>query len=163
VDEVGSAAARWTGSVSLVGPEATADAVSRLAEGVQLLHVAAHGRHSADNPLFSAFELADGAWFGYDIDQVQNVPSVVILSACEMGRSASRWGLEALGMSRAWLHAGARTVIASPVVVSDDVAAILLQSTHEHLADGVPPAEALAAAARATGVSAPFLCHGSGW
>ncbi|MBG6055847.1 tetratricopeptide (TPR) repeat protein [Salinibacterium sp. CAN_S4] len=163
VEEVRASAGRWTGSVSLTGADATADAVSRLAGSVNLLHVAAHGRHSADNPLFSAFELSDGAWFGYDIDQLQDVPSVVILSACEMGRSASRWGLEALGMSRAWLHAGARTVISSPVVVSDDVAAILLQSTHEYLAMGRPPAEALAAASGETGISAPFLCHGSGW
>ncbi len=161
--EVHSAAARWTGSVALTGSAATAVAVSGLADSVDLLHVAAHGRHSADNPLFSAFELADGAWFGYDIDQLNRVPSVVILSACEMGRSESRWGLEALGMSRAWLHAGARTVISSPAVVSDAVAATLLQSTHQHLAAGLPPAEALAAAGSETGVSAPFLCHGSGW
>ena len=39
-----------------------------------MLHVAAHGRHSADNPLFSGLELADGPWFGYDIDQLDLHP-----------------------------------------------------------------------------------------
>ena len=34
------------------------------------LHIAAHGRHAADNPLFSGLELADGALFGYDIDLI---------------------------------------------------------------------------------------------
>ena len=37
----------------LFGDQATAERVSRLASDVEVFHVAAHGRHSADNPLFS--------------------------------------------------------------------------------------------------------------
>ena len=91
-----------------------------------MLHVAAHGRHAADNPLFSGLELADGTLFGYDIDLIPSVPDTVVLSACEVGRSSVRWGEEAIGMTRIWLHAGARCVIASPVVVADDDACELL-------------------------------------
>ena len=69
----------------LTGDAATAAAVSELAARVDVLHVAAHGRHSAENPMFSGLELVDGPWFGYDIDQLRAVPDVVLLSACEVG------------------------------------------------------------------------------
>ena len=56
-----------------------------------------HGRHPGDNPLFSALELADGPWFGYDIDQLPHTPSTVMLSSCELGRASVRSGDEASG------------------------------------------------------------------
>ncbi len=121
-EEVAAAARAWPAAEVLTGPAATAAAVSGVATRVDVLHVAAHGRHSADNPMFSGLELADGPWFGYDIDQLRAVPDVVLLSACEAGRSSVRHGEELIGMTAAWLHAGARCVIASAAAVSDDVA-----------------------------------------
>jgi CHAT domain-containing protein len=138
------------------------DAVTASAAEATVLHVAAHGRHAADNPMFSGLELADGTLFGYDIDRMPRVPHTVVLSACELGRSSVRWGEEAVGMTRAWLHAGASSVIAAPVVVADDVACELLGAMHASLASGRTPAEALAAASVATGIVAPFQCHGAG-
>ena len=38
---------------------------------------------------------------------------VVLLSACEVGRSQVRYGEELVGMTTAWLHAGVRCVVAS--------------------------------------------------
>ena len=66
-------------------------------------------------------------------------------------------------MTRVWLHAGTRTVIAAPVIVADDVACELLGAMHARLAAGEPPAEALAAASESTGIVAPFQAHGSGF
>ncbi|MET0296983.1 MAG: CHAT domain-containing protein, partial [Microbacterium sp.] len=122
--------------------------------------MAAHGRHAVDNPLFSGLELSDGALFGYDIDLIPEVPATVVLSACELGRSSVRWGEEALGMTRTWLHAGSRCVIATPVIVADDVACELLAALHSGLARGLDPAEALAEASESTGHLAPFQSHG---
>ena len=48
------------GARSSPATDATAAAVSELAGRVDVLHVAAHGRHSAENPLFSGLELVDG-------------------------------------------------------------------------------------------------------
>ncbi len=163
VEEVGVAAAAWGTTRPLLAGEASVDAVSDLAGRVDLLHVAAHGRHAADNPLFSGLELADGVLFGYDIDHIRPVPRTVILSACEVGRSSVRWGEEAIGMTRAWLHAGVDCVIAAPVVVADDDACELLGAVHTELAAGLAPAVALAAAQERTGIVAPFQCHGSGF
>lgn len=164
-EEVRRAAGAWTAGETriLEGPDATVAAVTALATEVDVLHIAAHGRHAVDNPLFSGFELADGTLFGYDVDLVPQVPATVILSACELGRSSVRWGEEALGMTRVWLHAGADCVIAAPVVVPDDVACELLSAVHAGIAGGSAPAVALAAASDATGLRAPFQCHGNGF
>ena len=142
--EVRAAAKAWRAAPVLAGDDATAAAVSELAGRVDVLHVAAHGRHSAENPLFSGLELVDGTWFGYDIDQLPAVPDVVLLSACEVGRSSVRWGEELIGMTAAWLHAGARCVVASPAAVNDVAAHDALVRVHEALASGADPATALA-------------------
>lgn len=162
-EEVSRAAGAWSASTVLTGDRATVRHVSEAAGAADILHVAAHGRHTADNPLFSGLELTDGVLFGYDIDLIPDVPDVVVLSACEVGRSSVRWGEEALGMTRIWLHAGAGSVIAAPVMVADDDACELLAATHVELAQGVPPAEALAAASSHTGIRAPFHVHGRGF
>lgn len=162
-EEADAAASAWSASQTLRAADATVDAVTDLASQVDLLHVAAHGRHAVDNPLFSGLELADGALFGYDIDRMPHVPATVVLSACEVGRSSVRWGEEAIGMTRIWLHAGTRAVVATPVVVADDVACELLGAMHAELAAGLPAAEALAAASARTGIVAPFQTHGAGF
>ncbi|HTW16189.1 MAG TPA: CHAT domain-containing protein [Nocardioides sp.] len=162
-DEVNAAVKEWPAARVLTGASATAAAVSELAEQVDVLHVAAHGRHSAENPLFSGLMLADGSWFGYDIDRLRSVPDVVLLSACEVGRSTVRWGEELIGMSAAWLHAGARCVIASAAAVNDAAAYDVLVAVHQQLAAGVDPATALAEAVPAvtTGTApVPLVCFG---
>ncbi|GAA1943346.1 CHAT domain-containing protein [Microbacterium deminutum] len=162
-EEVTIAASAWASASVLQDRAASVDAVTALASRVQVLHIAAHGRHALDNPLFSGLELTDGALFGYDIDLMESVPETVVLSSCEVGRSAVRWGEEAIGMARIWLHGGARCVIAAPVVVADDVACELLGAMHEGLAAGVAPAVALAGAAERTGIVSPFQAHGVGF
>lgn len=162
-DEVRTAASVWERAVVLTADDVRVDAVTALAADVDVLHIAAHGRHAADNPLFAGFELADGTLFGYDVDLIPRVPDTVVLSACELGRSSVRWGEEALGMTRVWLHAGARSVIAAPSVVPDDVASELLSALHTGLSSGRSPAEALATASVQTGLRAPFQCHGAGF
>ena len=159
--EVEAAAKEWEIASVLTGADATAGAVSELAARVDVLHLAAHGRHSAQSPLFSGLQLADGPWFGYDIDQLAAVPDVVLLSACEVGRSTVRWGEELIGMTAAWLHAGARCVIASPAAVADVAAYDAFIGLHRGLADGLAPAEALAAVIGAPDADrppAPFVC-----
>ena len=147
----------------LHGDEATAAAVAELAGSVDVLHVSAHGRHSSENPLFSGFELADGPWFGYDIDQLPAVPDVVLLSACEVGRSTLRGGEELIGMTAAWLHAG--------VPLRDRLGgrdqrrrgARRTRPRARELAAGADPAAALAGAVPAVaadGPPAPLVCFG---
>lgn len=151
------------GASALTGRRADVARVSRLASSVDLLHIAAHGRHARDHPLFSGFELADGTWFGCDIDQLRAVPRMVVLSSCELGGATDRWGLDALGMTAAWLHAGTRAVIASPVLLSDADAARSMQVVHTELVSGARPADALATARAALAPRLlPLTCYGNG-
>jgi tetratricopeptide (TPR) repeat protein len=165
-EEVKRAGAHWTDADFLVGHAADAGAVAKLASRVDLLHVAAHGEHSAESPLFSAIELYDGPWSGYDIARVDPVPRHVVLSSCELGRSSVRWGAETIGMTAAWLHAGVRSVTASPTRVNDDLACEVLSEFHRQVSLGCPPAHALASASAVVpddGPPAPFMCFGAGW
>ncbi len=162
-EELAAAALAWPERRRELRPDATAAEVTAVAERVDLLHIVAHGRHAAEHPLFSGFELADGPWFGYDIDELARVPDAVVMSACELGRSASRWGLEALGMARAWLQSGTRTVLSAPAAVGDEAASVLLPAVHRELARGAGMADALRTASAETGLRTPFLARGSGW
>jgi CHAT domain-containing protein len=155
----------WPGAEVLTGAAASSARVAELAQRVDLLHLAGHGRHSGENPLFSAVELADGPWFGYDIDALANTPSTVVLSACELGRVSVRSGEEAVGMTAAWLHAGARHVLSSPALVADHAACEALARWHALVAGGAAPAVALAevGAEAKDGPPRPFLCFGAGW
>ena len=162
-EEVTRAAAAWPGSTVLCGDDAATERVASLAAEVDLLHVAGHGRHTGENPLFSAVELLDGPWFGYDLDLLGRTPSTVVLSACELGRVSVRSGEEAIGMSAAWLHAGARTVLSSPVLVADDVACETFARWHALVATGTAPADALARVVEAADDVVPVLSFGGGW
>lgn len=162
-EEVARGAAAWPRARMLCDDASTVGAVVELGEQVSVLHVAAHGRHSDGNPMFSGLELTDGVLFGYDIDRMARVPETVILSACEVGRSSVRWGWEAIGMTRVWLHAGSHAVIATPVIVADDDACELLGAVHAGLAAGLAPAHALSLASQQTGVLSSFQTHGSGF
>ncbi len=163
-DEAQEAAAHWDTATVLRGSDATCTAVTALAGAATILHLAAHGRHTPDNPLFSGLHLADGFWYGYDIDQLESVPELVFLSACELGRSTATWQQEAIGMTTAWLHAGARCVVAATAAVSDEAARRISARIHAFLASGKPPAEAVALAHdEADGIPVPFVCYGSGW
>jgi hypothetical protein len=162
-EEVTRAAAAWADARVLEGPDATAARVTELAESVDVLHLAGHGRHTRENPLFSAVELVDGPWFGYDIDDLRRTPSTVVLSACELGRVSVRSGEEAIGMSAAWLHAGARTVLSSPVLIADDVACDAMARWHALVAAGTSPADALAEVSAGADDVVPMLSFGAGW
>jgi hypothetical protein len=162
-EEVTRAAAEWQQASVLSGPESTAANVARLAAEVDVLHLAGHGTHPGENPLFAAVGLADGPWFGYDIDLLPAIPSTVVLSACELGRASVRSGEESVGMTAAWLHAGARSVLSSPVVIADDVACDALARWHALVSGGSAPADALAEVAAAADDVVPLLSFGAGW
>lgn len=161
--EIAAGASAWPGAIIVAPEQATTAQLTALAGRTDVLHIAAHGRHSADNPLFSGLEMVDGSWFGYDIEGLEAVPSVVVLSSCELGRSSAVWGQETVGMARAWLHAGVRCVVAAPARVNDATTATALARLHHHLARGLGPADALATMAREGGSPMPFLSFGNGW
>ncbi|HEX2903222.1 MAG TPA: CHAT domain-containing protein, partial [Jatrophihabitans sp.] len=140
-----------------------ADLVAALADS-NVVHVAAHGQHQPENPLFSSIRLASGPVFAYELEQGPTVAEHVVLSACELGQATIRPGDEALGLTSVLLHLGSRSVISGVARVHDDVAAEVMPRYHQGLAGGLDSARALAEACAAqTGLPAPFVCFGASW
>ncbi|MEV0201403.1 CHAT domain-containing protein [Nonomuraea sp. NPDC050691] len=135
-------------------------------DGARLAHLAAHGRLHAAHPLFSSLHLSDGPLTLYDLERLRRAPRVVVLAACESGRSIVRAGDELLGLSATFLAHGARTVIASVVPVPDAETASPMAALHRLLAAGRSAATALAEAQGEVsgdlpGASAGFVCIGA--
>jgi tetratricopeptide (TPR) repeat protein len=171
-DEIAGAAAAWSHTgvppATLTGTAATGAGVLAAGADRALLHIAAHGNHQADNPLFSSIELADGPLSGYDLPA--DLPPHIVLSACDLGLSVVRPGDEPLGMTAALLHGGASVVVAGVGRVADDTAHDVLVGYHRLLAGGgrLTPAQALARALAQSDADtperpAPLVCFGAGW
>ena len=133
--------------------------------------LAAHGRLSADNPLFSALLLADGPLVVYDLEGVSSVPPTIVLAACDSGRTLVYTGDELLGLTSTLISAGATQLIASVLPIPDAETAPLMVALHRRLSKGDAPARALAAAqaevdagdAPALAAAAGFVCLGAGF
>lgn len=151
-------AAETAGTGSLEQARAQ-DVAGALAED-DLVHVAAHGRHAGDNPLFSSLRLHDGPLYAHDLAPAVHARHVV-LSACDVGRARVRVGGEALGMTSALLALGAQCVVAAVAPLADAVSAQAAAVYHERLADGSDAAAALAEAVRATPGAQALVCFGS--
>jgi hypothetical protein len=168
-------ATAWPAATVLTGAEATAAAVARAAGRADILHVAAHGTHEPDNPLFSHLDLADGPLFGYELNRLPRLPGHVVLSACELGLARARGCDETLGMTAALLRGGARSVVAGVARIADAAAFRFGPAHHAALRRGLSPAAALADAVLAAADSAgsgdaadeappaPMVCFGAGW
>ena len=161
--EVVSIGRLWPQSRVLAGSDgARAELVSALASAT-VVHVAAHGQHQPENPLFSSIRLADGPLFAYELDHTSRTAEHVVLSACELGQATIRVGDEALGLTSVLLRLGTRSVISGVARVHDDVAAEVMTRYHAVLATGVDSAQALAGACSGSSTPAPFVCFGSSW
>ncbi len=131
---------------TLRGSAATAQAATRAFEGRRLAHVAAHGTFRADNPQFSALELADGPLTVYDLERIVRPPEWMVLSACDAGRCEIHPGNELMGTSAALLSLGTRAIVSSAAPVPDDGVIPVMIALHEALARGHGLARALATA-----------------
>ncbi len=166
-EEVQACAYLWPGATVL--PLCEPQQLLEAAAGARLVHVAAHGAHDADNPLFSSLELSGGLVFGHDLTRMHPPPVHVVLSACDLGLATVRPGGEPLGMTAALLHTGTGSVVAGVARVADDAACEVAVSYHRRLSAGDQPSYALAGALAETGTDgsgerlAPLSCFGAGW
>lgn len=119
---------------------------------LRILHLACHGTFSEDNGFDSGILTAvgdesDGAaavLSAQDFLDAQVAAGLVALSACESGISERRPGDELVGLTRALLVAGARTVLASLWKVNDLSTSIVMRTFYEGLVrEGLSKAQAL--------------------
>jgi CHAT domain-containing protein len=129
-----------------IDSQATLATFHARASGADILHVACHGLFRAGSPMFSALKLSDGWLLASDVMQHDLTGALVVLSACESGRSEVIGGDEILGLTRVFLSAGATTIVVSLWVVQDATTAELMSIWYEQLHELGEPATALRAA-----------------
>ncbi len=161
--EAAAVGAAWPGAA--VVHDATTGALVDAMNSATVLHVAAHGVHQPENPLFSSVRMVDGPVFAHELDQKAHAPEHVVLSACEVGLATIRPGDEALGLASVLLHLGTRSVIAGVARVGDEVAEQTMAAYHARLAAGTDSSVALADALADVDadVTPPFVNFGAAW
>jgi CHAT domain-containing protein len=146
----------------LQGPEARRDQALKILGEFGVLLLATHGFNEADHPLDSYLlflppkgaETTDpfqaGRLTAREIFETRVRASMVVMSACfsGLGDRSPLPGDDLFGLQRAFLQAGARTVVSGLWDVYDGTAPDLIQSYFRHVAHGQPASQALAEAQR---------------
>ncbi len=139
-----------------VGPAATEGRFKTLAPQFRFVHISSHGTVDEEAPLYSSLRLSpdssgveDGILHAYEVLSLSLDCDLVALSACETGLGRLYAGEGLLGLTRAFIYAGARQALVGLWRVNDASTAILMERFYANLARGLDPAEALQQAKRA--------------
>ena len=115
----------------------------------RVIHVAAHGLGDEMEPDRAAIVLAagsaaeDGLWQAREIRHTRLHADTVVLSACETGTGRLQGEEGIMNLARAFLTAGAKSVVASLWDVDDRSTATLMESFYANLAKGASVRDAL--------------------
>jgi len=146
--EAGAIARLYQGKALLTGQSSKAE-VLRLAVDYNFLHIASHAELNPRSPLFSRILLTpdQNGNQGLEVREVYELnlsrTTLVVLSACETQLGTQSRGDDIVGLNRAFIFAGASTVIASLWTVDDRATGFLMHSFYTHLKRGTGKAEAL--------------------
>jgi len=130
-----------------VRKEATEAALRRYGSSYPCIHFATHGQFNAESPLKSALLLAPDLEHNgvLTVDKLYSLTldaDLVTLSACETGLSRIANGDDMVGLTRGFLYAGSRSIVASLWKV-DDLATSLLMTRFYRELDKTDKREAL--------------------
>ncbi|MBN2532886.1 MAG: CHAT domain-containing protein [Spirochaetales bacterium] len=112
-------------------------------EPLQILHIAAHGRHRIDKPDLSYILLEDGYLYADDLLQKNLDYELVTFSACETGKTVVKKSEEMIGLIRGVLYAGAQSMIVSMWCVDDKMTTQLMLHFYTLLKEGRSKADSL--------------------
>ena len=134
----------------LTGTEATKDAVLERLTSVALVHIAAHGRMETGEIALApsptrASQIPTEKDFLLTMKDVLSVrirARLVVLSCCHSARGEIK-AEGVVGIARAFLGAGARSVLVSLWAIDDEATLEFMKSFYEHLREGRSASEAL--------------------
>ncbi|NOT47721.1 MAG: CHAT domain-containing protein, partial [Acidobacteria bacterium] len=135
-------------SVRFLGKEATVENLRRSSAGSGVVHLACHGKFRQDNPGFSSLVLYSEE---LTVKEVQNFPlenCMVVLSACESGLNEVVRGEELIGLTRAFIAAGASSLVLSLWRVDDHATLQLMETFYAEFCGGKGVGESLRTAQR---------------
>lgn len=145
-DEVKTVASLLGGACYLEKDATIANLIQH-APSTPIIHLATHGQSRLDAPNFSYVRLADGQLNAIDAFSLDLAGcELVTLSGCETGLALSSGGDEQLGLGRAFLAAGANSLIMSLWPVEDSATSELMKLFYQHLLNGESKVQALRAA-----------------
>ena len=135
------------GARALVRRDATETAFKQQGGNYAYVHFASHGEFNADAPLNSALLLAkdktnDGTLTVGELYSMRLNADLVTLSACETGLGKIANGDDVVGLTRGFLYAGSRSIVASLWKVDDEATAYLMTRFYSAL-KGTSKREAL--------------------
>jgi CHAT domain-containing protein len=143
----------------LLGRQASEAELYKRSPGHDILHLATRGVVNRTNPLFSYVELSsdsasDGRLEVHEVFGLELDASLVVLSACETALGSGLQGDvpagdDWVGLVRAFLFAGASSVLATLWRVEDRSTAELMSHFYDAIRSGRSPSEALTMAQRA--------------
>ena len=111
------------------------------------IHFAAHAEANRERPLESAIILSrdqnDYKLYARDVVEIPIHADLVTLSACHSAGVRAYAGEGLIGFAWAFLHAGAKTVIAGLWAVDDQSTASLMSGLYSQLASGNDPIAAM--------------------
>ena len=140
---------RLLGVQPLSGSRATKQAVLQAIPSVSLIHLAAHGNAERGEIALSPQSTTDGIpqeddylLKMSDIQGIQVRAKLVVLSCCHSGRGlVKKEGI--IGIARAFLASGARSVLVASWAIEDEATAKLMKHFYEHLVGGESASESL--------------------
>ena len=114
-----------------------------------IIHLACHGYFNREDPLSSGVQLHDGILIVREIFNMRLTTELVTLSACQTGISERNPGDELIGLTRAFLYAGAPSLIVSLWPVYSPSTQELMTEFYTWLKKGEDKATALQQAQKA--------------
>jgi CHAT domain-containing protein len=116
----------------------------------KIIHFATHGFIDERVPLRSSLLLTldqdpteDGFFQAREIYNTDLDAKLVVLSACQTGRGKLERGEGVMGLSRAFLYAGAESVVASLWSINDKATSVFMKYFYKGLCQGLTKEEAL--------------------
>ena len=118
--------------------KATKVLAKKLASQFDIIHFASHGEYIQENPLASCIRLApenedDGRLEANEIFDMDMKADLVVTSACQTSIGQIRRGDEVVGLTRAFLYAGASSVLGSLWSISDEATAVFMKEFYANL------------------------------
>jgi CHAT domain-containing protein len=137
--EARTVASLFPDSRLLVRKDASETNFRKAGSAFRRIHFATHGMFRADAPLSSGLFLAkdtdnDGVLTVGELYSTHLNADLVTLSACETGLGKIANGDDIVGLTRGFLYAGARSIVASLWSVDDRATAQLMESFYRNLA-----------------------------
>ncbi len=130
--EAGSIGREYDGSELLLRKEATETKVKEDIGKFNGIHFASHGVYDSATPLFSTLKLTrddanDGNLTANEVFSLNLNASLIMMSACQTGLGKLTTGDEIIGLNRAFIYAGAPSVISTLWRVNDAASAMIVK------------------------------------